>query len=69
MKTVEQVAERKYEVREGSGVRYFTVVVEKQTFTEGKYAGLSYRWTGYYVTNAPGRHRGQFLKSSTEPWK
>jgi hypothetical protein len=68
MKTVEPMEAREYEVREGTNVRHFTVVVERHTFTDGKYAGLAYRITSYYVSNAPG-HRGQFLKSSSEPWK
>lgn len=59
---------RQTSVHETTGVRYFTTVTEKQTFTDGQYAGKSYRITSLYVSTAAG-HRGQFLKSTSEPWE
>lgn len=72
MKTKTELVEfRKSTVHEQEGPRYFTTVVEKQTFLSGQYAGKSYRLTSVYVSGVPqsGGYRGQFVKSSSEPWK
>lgn len=55
-----------------SSVDYWTAVVSKQTWTmderNGVYAGRSYKITDRYISNTPD-YRGQFVSSSSEPWK
>ncbi len=51
---------------------YWTVVTSKQTWTRdpanGGLSGRSYKITDRYISNTPD-YRGQFVSSSSEPWK
>ena len=68
MKTLTEVSATQHTVIETECTRYFTVVTEKQTYNDGKYAGKSYRITSHYVSNQQGT-RGQLIKTSSQPWK
>jgi len=67
--TYTEVSEHSQTANETTGPRHFTTVISRQDYNEhaGIYSGRSYMVTSLYVSNASG-HRGQFLKSSSEPW-
>ncbi len=46
---------------------FYTVVISRQDWTEGAYAGRSYRITQTFISNRA-ETRGQLISSSSTPW-
>lgn len=71
--TMTQVDERKYDswsTAPNDSARchdFYTVVTFRQDWTEGKYAGHSYRIVERYISASP-EHRGQLMDMSSSPW-
>jgi hypothetical protein len=75
--TMTEVSESRYEqlsiAPDGSfGTDFYTVVVYRQDWNAGKYAGKSYKIVETYMHNAPttpGGYRGQLVERTSSPWK
>ncbi|WP_200209098.1 hypothetical protein [Micromonospora coerulea] len=76
-RTMTEVSEMRYEQGSiapdgGFGIDYYTVVVSRQDWHAGQYAGRSYKIVDTYMHNAPGKpggYRGQRVNSTSSPWK